>query len=41
MIKESKHPHKPAIDFINDVLNPLEKVEKIISEFRKEVRQTQ
>ena len=40
-IEERKHPHKPAIDFINDVLNPLEKVEKIISEFRKELKQTQ
>ena len=40
-VEERKHPHKPPIDFINDVLNPLEKVEKIISEFRKELRQTQ
>jgi hypothetical protein len=37
--EERKHPHKPAIDFINDVLNSLEKFEKIISEFRKELRQ--
>ncbi len=40
-IEERKHPHTPAIDFINDVLNPLEKVRKTISEFRKELRQTQ
>jgi hypothetical protein len=40
-IVERKHPHKPAIDFINDVLNPIEKFEEIVSEFRKELRQTQ
>jgi hypothetical protein len=41
-VEERKHPHKPAIDFINDVLNPLEKFEKIISELvRKELKQTQ
>jgi hypothetical protein len=40
-IEERKHPHKPAIDFINDVLNPIEKFEKLVSEFRKELRQTQ
>jgi hypothetical protein len=28
-IEERKHPHKPAIDFIIDVLNPIEKFEKI------------
>ncbi|MGC1930685.1 MAG: hypothetical protein WA667_17080 [Candidatus Nitrosopolaris sp.] len=35
-IEERKHPHKPPLDFINDVLNPVEKVEKLISEFRDE-----
>jgi hypothetical protein len=40
-IEERKHPHKPAIDVINDVLNPLEKFEKLVSEFRKELKQTQ
>src|SRR5215469_9886015 len=34
-VEERKHPDKPPLDFINDVLNPLEKVEKIISEFSK------
>jgi len=23
-VEERKHPHKPAVDFINDVFNPLE-----------------
>jgi hypothetical protein len=32
-IEERKHPHKPVIDFINDVFNPSEKVDKLISEF--------
>ncbi|MGB6531029.1 MAG: hypothetical protein WBF33_23215 [Candidatus Nitrosopolaris sp.] len=40
-IEERKHPHKPAIDFINDVLNPLERFEKMVSEVRKELKQTQ
>jgi hypothetical protein len=35
-IEERKHPHKPPLDFINDVFNPLEKVEKLLSEFRDE-----
>lgn len=35
-VEERKYPHKPPLDFINDVLNPLEKVEKLISEFRDE-----
>jgi hypothetical protein len=35
-VEERRHPHKPPLDFINDVLNPLEKVEKLISEFRDE-----
>jgi hypothetical protein len=39
-VEERKHPHKPAIDFINDVLNPIEKVEKLISEFREEQKET-
>ena len=40
-VEERKYPHKPAIDFINDVLNPIEKFEKLVSEFRKELKQTQ
>jgi hypothetical protein len=40
-VEERKHPHKPAIDFINDVLNPLERFEKMVSEIRKELKQTQ
>ncbi|MFZ0514735.1 MAG: hypothetical protein WAM14_24235 [Candidatus Nitrosopolaris sp.] len=35
-VEERKHPHKPPLDFINDVLNPSEKIEKLISEFRDE-----
>jgi hypothetical protein len=38
-IEERKHPHKPALDFINDVFNPIERFEKIVSEFRKELKQ--
>jgi hypothetical protein len=38
-IEERRHPHKAAIDFINDVFNPLEKVEKLISGFREEQEQ--
>jgi hypothetical protein len=38
-IEERKHPHKPVIDFINDVFNPVEKVEKLISEFREKQKQ--
>ncbi|MGC1927390.1 MAG: hypothetical protein WA667_00320 [Candidatus Nitrosopolaris sp.] len=40
-LEERKHPHKPAIDFINDVLNPLEIFEKMVSEIRKELKQKQ
>jgi hypothetical protein len=38
-IEERRHPHIPALDFINDVFNPLEKVEKLISGFREEQKQ--
>jgi hypothetical protein len=40
-IEERKHPHTSPIDFINDVLNPIEKSEKLVSEFRKGLKQTQ
>jgi hypothetical protein len=30
-VEERKHPHKPAVDFINDIFNPIEKVEKQIA----------
>jgi hypothetical protein len=41
-VEERKHPHQPAIDFINDVLNPLERFEKMVSELvRKELKQKQ
>jgi hypothetical protein len=40
-VEERKHPHKPAVDFINDVFNPLEKVQKIISEFNKGLKKMQ
>jgi hypothetical protein len=30
-VEERKHPHKPAVDFINDIFNPMEKVEKQIA----------
>jgi hypothetical protein len=39
-LEERKHPHKPAIDVINDVLNPLGRFEKLVSELvRKELKQ--
>jgi hypothetical protein len=31
-VEERKHPHKSALDFINNVFNPLEKIEKLISQ---------
>ena len=31
-IEERKHPHKPVREFITDVFNPSEKLEKLISE---------
>jgi len=40
-IEERKYPHKPAIDFINDIFNPIERVEKIISEFNKDLKKMQ
>jgi len=36
-IEERKHPNQSAIDFINDVFNPVEKVEKQIAEYAKKV----
>jgi hypothetical protein len=30
-VEERKHPHKPALDFINDIFNPMEKVERQIA----------
>jgi hypothetical protein len=41
-IEERKHPHIPAVDFINDVFNPIERFEKLVSELvRKELKQRQ
>jgi hypothetical protein len=41
-IEERRHPHESAVDFINDVFNPMEKFEKIVSELvRKELKQMQ
>jgi hypothetical protein len=40
-IEERKHPHKPAVDYINDVFNPIERVERIISEFNKDLKKMQ
>jgi hypothetical protein len=36
-VEERKHPKQSAIDFINDVFNPVEKVEKQIAEYAKKV----
>jgi hypothetical protein len=39
-IEERKHPHKTLIDFINNVFNPTEKFEKIVSVLvRKELKE--
>jgi hypothetical protein len=35
-IEENKHPKKPAIEFINDVFNPVEKLEKHFVEYTKQ-----
>ncbi len=40
-VEERKHPHTPAIDVINDVLNPLERFEKMVSGLRKDLKQKQ
>jgi hypothetical protein len=40
-VEERKHPHVSVSEFINDVFNPIEKFEKLISELvRKELKQT-
>jgi hypothetical protein len=36
-IEERKHPNQSAIDFINDIFNPVERVEKQIAEYAKKV----
>ena len=33
---EERHPHKNPLDFINDIFNPVERVEKQMAEFRQE-----
>ena len=41
-VEERKHPHTHVIDVINDVFNPIEKFEKLVSELvRKELKQMQ
>ena len=36
-IEERKHPNQSPIEFINDVFNPVEKVEKQVAEYAKKV----
>ena len=36
-VEESLHPNKPALEFINNIFNPMEKVEREIAEFRDEL----
>jgi len=36
-VEESLHPNKPALEFINNIFNPMEKVERQIAEFRDEM----
>jgi hypothetical protein len=40
-VEERRHPHKLPLDFINDVFNPLEKLEKLILELRDKQKQSQ
>jgi hypothetical protein len=35
-IEERKQPHKPPLEFINDIFNPVDRVEKQIAEFKEE-----
>jgi hypothetical protein len=35
-VEERKHPHKNPLEFINDIFNPVERVEKQISELKEE-----
>jgi hypothetical protein len=34
-VEESRHPNKPAIELINDLFNPAERIEKILVEYRE------
>jgi len=36
-VEESLHPNKPALEFINNIFNPMEKVEREMAEFRDEL----
>jgi hypothetical protein len=36
-VEESMYPNKPALEFINNIFNPMEKVERQIAEFRDEM----
>lgn len=36
-VEENKRPCKPAIEFINEVFNPTEKVERILTEYTKRI----
>ena len=35
-VEERKQPHKHPLEFINDIFNPVERVEKQIADFREE-----
>jgi hypothetical protein len=36
-VEERKHPHKPALDFINDIFNPMERFERQIAELNTKI----
>jgi len=36
-VEESMYPNKPALEFINNIFNPMEMVESQIAEFRDEM----
>jgi hypothetical protein len=36
-VEERKNPHKPALNFINDIFNPMEKVEKQIAALNRKI----
>lgn len=35
-VEERKQPHKNPLEFVNDIFNPVERLEKQIAEFREE-----
>jgi hypothetical protein len=36
-VEENKRPKKPATDFIDEIFNPTERVEKVLTEYTKRI----